>query len=50
MGKPIENTERISTFITKDQLGTLKTKAKEKGMTVSGFIRLLIIENIKDKV
>lgn len=47
MPRPIENTERVNTFITKEQLEALKVKAKEKGMTVSGFIRLLIIESIK---
>jgi len=44
MAKPIENTERISTYVKPEQLELLKAKAKEKGMTVSGYIRLLIIE------
>mgnify|MGYP000318377953 CR=1 FL=1 len=44
--KPIENTERISTFISKDLAKALKIKAAEKGMTVSGYIRLLIIEAV----
>jgi len=46
MPKPIENTERISTFVTPKQLSELKTQAKSKGMTVSGFIRMLIIDGI----
>lgn len=46
MPKPIENTERVSTFITKEQHKLLKKKAKDKGMTTSGFIRLLIIEEV----
>ena len=46
MPKPIENTERISTFVTSEQLSELKTQAKSKGMTVSGFIRMLIIDGI----
>lgn len=44
MAKKIENTERISTYITKPQLELLRVKAKNKGLTVSGLIRLLIIE------
>lgn len=47
--KPIENTERVSTYISKEQLDQLKIKATEKGMTVSGYIRLLIIESILEK-
>jgi len=47
--KPIENTERVSTYISTDQLVSLKIKAKEKGMTVSGYIRLLILESISTK-
>lgn len=46
MPRPIENTERVSTFITKEQHKLLKKKAKDKGMTTSGFIRLLIIEEV----
>jgi len=46
MPKPIENTERISTFVTPEQLSELKIQAKSKGMTVSGFIRMLIIDGI----
>ena len=46
MAKPIENTERISTYVTPEQLDFLRVKAKEKGMTVSGYIRMLIIEGV----
>jgi len=46
VAKPIENTERISTYVTPEQLELLRLKAKEKGMTVSGFIRMLIIEGV----
>ena len=44
MAKPIENTERISTYLSSESLELLQNKAKEKGMTVSGYIRMLIIE------
>ena len=47
--KQAENTERVSTFISKDLLDSLKEQAQEKGMTVSGFIRLLIIEAVSKK-
>lgn len=47
--KPVENTERVSTYISKEQLDLLKVKAKEKGMTVSGYIRLLILESVSGK-
>ena len=47
--KPIENTERVSTFISKSLLEQLKVKASEKGMTVSGYIRLLIISDVEKK-
>ena len=46
LAKPVENTERISTYVTSEQLELLRVKAKEKGMTVSGYIRMLIIESI----
>lgn len=46
MARPVENTERVSTYITKEAYEQLKIKAMEKGMTPSGFIRMLIIESI----
>jgi predicted DNA binding CopG/RHH family protein len=48
VAKQIENTERISTFITKELLDKLKRKAESKGMSVSGYIRMLIIEATKE--
>lgn len=47
--KPVENTERVSTYISKEQLDQLKAKAKQKGMSVSGYIRLLILEDVAKK-
>ncbi len=47
--KAIENTERVSTYISAEQLREFKKRAREKGMTVSGYIRLLIIEEISKK-
>lgn len=48
MAKQVENTERISTFVTKEALEKLKLKANSKGMSVSGYIRMLIIEATKE--
>jgi hypothetical protein len=44
MAKPIENTERVAVFLPKEQFVLLKEKAKSKGMTASGLIRMLILE------
>lgn len=49
MPKQIENTERISTFISKELLDSVKCKASSKGMSLSGYLRLLVIEAIKEK-
>ena len=46
MARPIENTERVTTFITKEQLAEIQTFARSKGTTVSGYIRMLIAEDI----
>ena len=50
MPKPIENTKRISTFVTPEQLSDLKVRAKSMGMTVSGYIRMLIVNGINTSV
>lgn len=46
MARPIENTERVTTFITKEQLAEIQSFARSKGTTVSGYIRMLIAEDI----
>lgn len=43
------NTERIATFIPKDVKADLQTLAKEKGLTMSAYIRILIIEAVNQK-
>lgn len=48
MAKQVENTERISTFVSKELLEKLKRKSESKGMSVSGYIRMLIIEATKE--
>jgi antitoxin component of RelBE/YafQ-DinJ toxin-antitoxin module len=44
-----KNTERISTFLTKEVLEELKQEAKKRGLTVSSLIRMLILECIREK-
>ncbi len=45
--KQKENTERINIFLSPQIVEKLKSLASEKGMTVSGFIRLIILEYLK---
>lgn len=49
MPKPIENTERVSTYISKETLEALQKQAASKGMSVSGYIRFLIMDAVKQK-
>lgn len=49
MPKLIENTERISTFISKEAMELLRLQAKKKGMSVSGYVRMLILEAVSEK-
>ena len=46
MPKPIENTERINVHLPKEQLDALKAKAKRRGMTVSGYMRMLAFSDL----
>jgi len=47
--KRVENTERVSTFLTTEHLERLRDEAKEKGQTVSSMIRLIILEYLAKK-
>lgn len=42
-----ENTERINVFFSREILDQIKALAKESGMTVSGFVRFVVLEYIK---
>ncbi|MDE7192921.1 MAG: hypothetical protein K2O14_03020 [Oscillospiraceae bacterium] len=42
-----ENTERINVFFSREILEQIKSIAKEKGMTVSGFVRFVVLEYLK---
>lgn len=45
--KSPENTERINVFFSKAVLDRLKAEASERGMTVSGFVRMVVLEWLK---
>lgn len=45
----ISNTERISTFIPEDTKVNLKKLAEERGLTMSAYIRMLIIDAVKQE-
>jgi len=44
-----QNTERVSTYLTKETLTELKKEAKKRGLTVSSLIRLAILEILNKK-
>ena len=46
LARPIENSERINTFVTPEVLQKLKEIAQSKGMSVSGLIRMIILDYI----
>ena len=43
------NTERVSTFLSKEDLADLEKEAEEAGMTVSGLIRMIILTHLANK-
>lgn len=45
--KSPDNTERINVFFSKAVLERLKIEAKERGMTVSGLVRMIVLEWLK---
>ena len=49
MARPVENSERVNTFVTPEVLEKLKQIAQSKGMSVSGLIRMIILDYIKTK-
>jgi hypothetical protein len=44
MARPVENDKRVSAYIPSDTFESLKRLAQGRGMTVSGFIRMMIID------
>ena len=47
--KQKENTERIQVFFSSETLGKLKAMAAEKGGTVSGMVRMIVLEYFQKK-
>ena len=45
--KSKENTERINVFFSPDVLARLKEEASERGMSVSGLVRMIVLEWIR---
>jgi hypothetical protein len=43
------NDKRISTFLPYEEFEKLKFEAQKKGFTVSGYIRMLIFEDMRKK-
>ena len=42
------NTERVNVFFSADVLEKLKTDAREKGTTVSGLIRMIVLSYLQE--
>lgn len=42
-------TERVSTFLSVQQLDALKQEAEQKGTNVSALIRMIILEHLAEK-
>ncbi|MCI8552469.1 MAG: hypothetical protein HFF56_05670 [Lawsonibacter sp.] len=47
--KPKAYTERVSTFLSAQQLDALKQEAEQKGTNVSALIRMIILEHLAEK-
>ena len=47
LAKQKENTERINVFFSSETLYTLKQLAIKKGLTVSGLIRMIVLEYLQ---
>jgi len=45
--KSKENTERINVFFSPDVLRQLKSEATERGMSVSGLVRMIVVVWLK---
>lgn len=46
MAKPKANTERVNVFFSEDVLNRIKEEAEKKGMTVSGYVRYVVLEHL----
>lgn len=44
--KAVMFTERVSTYLTKEQLEKVREEAAKLGMDVSGFIRMVVLKAV----
>lgn len=44
-----ENTERINVFFPAEVLSLLREEARKKGITVSGLVRMIVMEYLSRK-
>lgn len=47
--RPKANSERINVFFSDDALQKLKALANEKGTSVSGLVRMIVLEYLAQK-
>lgn len=47
--KPIANSERTNVFFSPEVMERLRTLAAEKGTSVSGLIRMIVLEYLAEK-
>lgn len=41
------NTQKISIFLSPEHLDSIRKEAEEKGIAVSGLIRMIVIDHLK---
>lgn len=49
MAKPKEHSVKSSVFVSPEVYQTLKARAQDKGTTVSGLVRMIVLEWLKKK-
>ncbi len=49
MARPKENTTRINVFFTPEVLDKLKLEAKKNGLSVSGYVRMVVIQRLNEE-
>lgn len=47
--KPVANSERTNVFFSPEVMDRLKNIAREKGTSVSGLIRMIVLEYLSEK-
>jgi hypothetical protein len=40
------NTERVNVFLSKEALQKLQTEADQKGTSISGLVRMIVLEHL----